>query len=505
MIGIMISYINTLSYIMNKLTKKRRLDTFESLQSENFLIVQELIRLQKSLTDPNSIKLTKSVLKNFKSLAQSYSTFNTKIFQSVVTNKEKAKSFQQSIEYQKTVSRKITRQKSRIKSKEVVIKSREREWQRSLGKIRGLWEKNLFEMETSLKYQKETIRRIGTSYFTTIRSIEKELQDVLEGPKVPELKLTKINNTKTPVKGSSARSSSSMKLSDEDDLISNRSAFSYVTEDLISHRSNSSRARPIVRRVNPPLPPCLPMQNSHMVNCSEINESYEFEKLMSEIEKDKKEKENPNSISMEKSMGGWKSEYESEDSVSFNLNSDEIKKALVVLKKARLLNAGNNQFLLKLAEMIKKPENSSNLELMLQLINIERKKGKVGQKSLPKAKGRGKPPTPTHVNRKRLQHDLVGTTRDKFLFPEETNKTILSIDHHFSPKEHEFLDGSSIGRFTNNDVNLEDLLNVPSYVESLGLVSADNSFCNGEEVKVQNAKNINEQPDKFPVKLKVGK
>lgn len=490
---------------MNKLTKKQRLAKFDSLQTENKLIIQELLKLQKSLSDPSSINLSKSILKNFKSLAQSFSTFNTQIFQVVASNKEKAKSFQESIEYQKTEGRKITRQQSRINSKEVVIKSREREWQRSLGKIRGLWEKNLFEMETSLKYQKETIRRIGTSYFTTIRSIEKELQDVLEGPKVPELKLANIKNTKTPPKGSSARSSSSLKLSDEDDLISNRSAFSYITEDLVSHRSNSSRARPIIRRGNPPLPPGLPIQNCHTVNNSEINESYEFEKLMSEIEKDKKEKDNPNSISMEKSIGGWKSEYESEDSVSFNLNSDDIKKALGVLKKARLLNAGNNQFLVKLAEMIKVPENSSNVELMLQLINIERKKGKVGQKSLARPKARGKPPTPTHVNKKRLKSDLVGTARDKFLFPEETNKTILSIDHHFSPKEHDFFEGSSIGRFSNNDVNLEDLLNVPSYVESLGLVSADNSFCNGEEVKGQVSKNLNE-PDEFPVKLKkVGK
>jgi hypothetical protein len=496
---------------MKKLMKKQK--NTENLLNENLEILQDFKKLQKTLPSPQLQADLQKIMKKFNLLGKSYATFKSNVFKDLNFSKEKAKSFILSIESSRCEGKQIHRQKSLIKSKENVLKSREREWQRSLGKIRGLWEKNLFEMETSLKYQRETIRRIGSSYFSSIRNIEKELQDALDGPKVPGLKLEQIKSSRTSVKGSSARSSSSFKLSDEDDLISNRSAFSYATEDLVSHRSNSSRARAMVRRVNPPLPPTLPALASGVatggtcVNAGDINESVEFEKLMNEIEKEKKYKDNPNSISMEKSIGGWKSEYESEESVSFNLNSDEIKKALIVLKKARLLNAGNNQFLLKLAEMIRNPESSSNVELMLQLINLERKKGKIGQRNAGRSKGRGKPPTPTNLAaRRRVPSDPNGTSREKFLFSDEKsfNRTILSIENHFSPKDQEFFEGSSINQFSNNDVNLEDLLNVPSYVDSLGLANADNSFVTLDEDKSIN-KYLNEAPDEFPVRLRVMK
>ena len=491
---------------------------FENLQNDNRQIIQDLNKLQKQIPDLDLQAYLQKIRKKFHTLAKTYSSFNSKLFKDLNFSKEKAKNFIQSIESSRGEGRQIHRQKSLIKSKENVLNSREREWQRSLGKIRGMWEKNLFDMETSLKYQKETIRRIGSSYFTTIRGIEKELQEALDGPKVPGLKLEHIKSTKTSVKGSSARSSSSFKLSDEDDIISNRSAFSYATEDVASHRSNSSRARAFVKRVNPPLPPTFLVvpsgsatggtsENASEVNQSDINVSVEFEKLMSEIEKEKKFKDNPNSISMEKSFGGWKSEYDSEESVSFNLNSEEIKRALNVLKKARLLNAGSNQFLLKLAEMIKNPESSSNVELMLQLIEIERKKTKVSKRAGARVSGRGKPPTPTHLSvKRRIPSDPNGTFREKFLFSDDKsfNRTILSNENHSSPQHQEIFDGSYLSNFSNNDVNLEDLLNVPSYVDSLGLANADNSFTVIDDVKPAR-KQLIESPDEFPVRLRVSK
>ena len=368
-------------------------------------------------------------------------------------------------------------------------------------------------MESSIKTQKEALRRIGTQYLNTIKYIEKEMQDVIEGPKVPNLNLASIKKAKTPPKQASARSSSSFKLSDEDDVISNRSAFSHITEDINSHRSNSSRAKPAkLKRINPPLPPAIPMQSISLSYISDENISLEFEKIMSELEKDRNSKENPNSISMEKTIGGWKSDYESEgESLCLNLNPDEIKKALMVLKKARLLNSGAHQVLVKLAEMIKVPENSSNVELMLQLINIERKKNKASQRLSSRLKASGKPPTPTHaaLMKKKVPIDLMGTSREKFMFSEDKsfNRTILSIENHLSPKDNEFIN-DAFNAHELNDVDLEDLLNVSSIVDNLGLISADTSLITDEKKMVldtdelvKKMKNFNDMSENVPVKL----
>ena len=71
------------------------------------------------------------------------------------------------------------------------------------------------------------------------------------------------------------------------------------------------------------------------------------------------------------------------------------------------------------------------------------------------------------------------------------NRTILSIENHLSPKAHEFLDEAFEGE-NFNDVNLEDLLNVSSVVDNLGLLSADTSLVQEENNKPQISKPENE-------------
>lgn len=461
----------------------KRMTILETLQEENDSIFQDIKALEKSMPDYNQLKKLTLVKEKFYSLAKQYSSFDSEVSTDLNTSKQQAKKFMTSIESQKSFRDKLVRKKSRIKSHEVSINSREKVWQKSLGKIHNLWQKNLSDMESNLRLQKEALKRLGTQNLSKVKMIEKEIQEAIDGPKVPNLHLEGLKFVVAPSKPSSARSSVSLKPSDDEDVISNYSAFSYITEDIVSHRSNSSRPRPPnIKRPNPPLPPAVPhsINNSYI---SEVNDSLEFEKLMQDIEKERASNQNPNSISMEKTMGGWKSEYESEnESISFNLNADEIKKALEILKKARLLNAGNNQFLLKLAEMIRDPENSSNVELMLQLINIERKKNRVSTRSSSKLKKSGKPPTPTNSHlKKKIPSDLVGTAREKFLFSDDKsfNRTILSIESPFSPRAAEFFEGN-MPNAEANDVKLEDLLNVPSMIDGIGLISADTSMVQDE-------------------------
>lgn len=474
---------------MSKHHKKPQMKSyhFEELETENNSILTELKRLEKQVQSAEIRQKLLTIREKFKGFSKQCSVFNSNTRSSLNDSKIQAKKFLHSIESSSRIREKISKKKTRIQSQEIVIGSQEKQWKKSLGNINGLWQKNLNDMESSIRIQKETLKRIGTQYLHTMNYIEKEIQEVIEGPKVPNLHLEVIKKNRTPSKLSSARSSSSMKLSDEEEIISNRSAFSFITEDIVSHRSNSSRPRLPIKRLNPPLPPALPSPSINISYLSDENESVEFDKLMSELEKEKERhfKENPNSISMEKTLGGWKSEYESEgESLCLNLNPDEIKKALMVLKKAKLLNAGGNHFLMKLAEMIKDSENSSNVELMLQLINIERKKNKNSQKFSSRSRASGKPPTPTHssqARKKKLPIELVDTSREKFMFSEDKSfhRTILSIENHLSPKGNDFLDEDFAGQEM-NDVNIHDLLNVSSIIDNLGLISADTSLIQEE-------------------------
>lgn len=102
-----------------------------------------------------------------------------------------------------------------------------------------------------------------------------------------------------------------------------------------------------------------------------INYSVEFEKIMQEIEANRQETVyDPDKFSIEKSVGGWKSELESECENSSIHNVSEIKKAISILHKANLLKPESRKILTKITDIVKNPENSNNLVLFLQLLNI---------------------------------------------------------------------------------------------------------------------------------------
>lgn len=108
---------------------------------------------------------------------------------------------------------------------------------------------------------------------------------VNEDRQIPNLNLKNLIPRKSPPK-SSVRSTSSNKY--EEDVISNRSAF--------SHRSSSSRLRAL-KKVQSSLPPIPPSQDVSETDISKV-----FDQMMDEIS-EQQENINPEGISIEKSFG----------------------------------------------------------------------------------------------------------------------------------------------------------------------------------------------------------
>ena len=193
------------------------------------------------------------------------------------------------------------------------------------------------------------------------------------------------------------------------------------------------------------------------------NDSLEFEKCMAELDKLRPSiTDNQENISINKSFGGWKSEFESdnENESILPINPEEIKSAISILKKANLLNSQNRNLLGKLSDVVLNPENSHNFELLFQLLNLENKSKHSPSVSI------HKPPLGTNKY-KLIQDDLACTTpKGGFKIPEDIDmgRTILSSENPITARHDEIQDNlsESLENSTQNlnDVQLEDLLNV---------------------------------------------
>jgi len=109
-----------------------------------------------------------------------------------------------------------------------------------------------------------------------------------------------------------------------------------------------------------------------------VNYSAEFSIEMRKIDKNKKK--NKFLEGSEVSRSGWKSEFDSENDheherESFGSVSPlDVRSAIQVLKKANLLNPGNQEVLNQITSLLRDPENSNNLELFLQLLRLRKDK-----------------------------------------------------------------------------------------------------------------------------------
>ena len=298
--------------------------------------------------------------------------------------------------------------KKKLSFREKSLKIKEKKSKRSLTKIKYLWHRNLEEMEKSLKDIKAN-------------------------------RLKAVSNIKTLteyfISKSKANSLSRQLKCNEENV------------KIIKHNHYSKEI----------------MSNEPSVIISHSNnDSLEFEKCMAELDKlHVPVPDNQENISINKSFGGWKSEFESENESILQINSNEIKSAINILKKANLLNSQNRNILGKLSEVILKPENSYNSELIFQLLNLKKNPKYSPPISIQK------PPLGTSKYN-HIQDDLACTNpKGNFFLPDDIDmgRTILSSENPITARHDEiqenFLEALINSAQNFNDVQLEDLLNMP--------------------------------------------
>jgi hypothetical protein len=173
----------------------------------------------------------------------------------------------------------------------------------------------------------------------------------------------------------------------------------------------------------------------------------------------------------------YRNEVESE-TFHDSVNLQEVKKALHILKKANLLDNNGNSALLKIAEMMKNPENSSNFELVLQLIELENQKNK-----------------PEQGKKMKRKQEKVFFEKEAAFFESSLENSItrglLSANHP--------LNSDRIFEHQLRDVDLDEILKVESIHEQIDLLPASGSFWeelnegvifSQEDSKMKNGKEI---------------
>lgn len=375
---------------MSKKIKPVALETLEKIDEK---IVKDLKKIKLALPTSESLKQFNFILKSFENLHKDYHDFQWAIKTDIDTGKTQAKEYCKSMEISKKLLQKVNTKRKRIRSQEVDLNKREFCWKRSLKKIKGLWQGNIVDMESSLKTQKHTLNRIRDDYFTAMKRIELEINEVLAGKIAEERKIEEKSEETEKKQGSRM----------------------FITEDIANFRSYSAKSKEKVLEKD---------ENS----CEPLKNPLETNKV----------------------------------------GLEEVANALKVLKRANLINTNGNHELFKIAELIKDPENSLSIELMIQLLEIDSQKRQ----------------KPTNSKRKSLKPQIFpdneGTSREKYIFSAEKsfNRTILSNEFLLSPQNADF--SESYFQFPGKkevltDVKLEDLMNVPCIYDDFDMLSADTS------------------------------
>ena len=446
--------------------EKKRKELIKECKS----IRESIKSLKLLMPDQKKSRELRKISKKFDGIALTWQKLSSFTNESITSDKLKASQLLQSMKVSRKLLIDAQIDKKRIKSQEIILKRKELKLGKSLERIKGLWQGSLSDMESSLKMQRDALSRISQEYFSAMNKIDHEINDVLQNPTVPALNLDQISPKKPNSKKSSSRKTSNCRSSQED-FISNSSAFSIFTEDIPSYRSLSTNNKNVSEKKGVKKNEKIKLKIETNSNVEEKDfKGIEIKEKKKDFDEDSKSNENLSDNSKQERLT---------DSVSLQ----DIKEALLILKKANLINNSGNSQLLKIAEMVKDPENTSNLELMLQLIEIENRKNKC-----PNEKNKVKRPSNPRIKIKKSKvAELVDTSREKFRFSDEKsfNRTILSNEFLLSPKNFdEGLDFIFSGKEELTDVKLEDLLNVNSLIEDLGLVSADNSLLNLNENQI---------------------
>ena len=320
----------------------------------------------------------------------------------------------------------LSKQKAKILNKEKAVNKTQESINESLGKIKQLWVANLKTMKTGIRKQVVLKDHIHLQ----VKKFDEEMTSEVASKTLDK------------------------------ELISHQSAFEI-------HESC----------------PNLSVISAKSVHRS--NSSIEFEQCMAEFDMFRQQPTNGN-ISIEKSFGGWKSEYESETE-SFVNNPNEIKHAINILKKANLLNTKGGNLIDKLTGLMKSPGNTQKIELLLQLHDLQNHSRQRISRNVKKP--------PLLFPGVKKSGELGATPKAAFVFSEEAElvKTILSSEnplsarngdegldhillelrgqreegHEENEENEENEEHEEIERFNHmaenelNDVQLEDLLNIP--------------------------------------------
>ncbi|CAG9320740.1 unnamed protein product [Blepharisma stoltei] len=470
---------------------KIRLLTKESLEFSADL--QNFIQdLNASTGQENAIQ----IYEVFQDLQKSWEDFTQDLAKSTKFHSQQKKLALKKIKDSAIEEKRILKFKQQIDTKENEYLNKEKELKNFLAQVKNIWNNDLKELEKNFNSQKTKKNEIKQEFNKKLKILEKEFLSTIvpEEKQIPNLNLKNLKPARSPAK-LSIRSASSNKY--EEDLISNRSAF--------SHRSSSSKPRPQIKQLNllPPIPPSQ--------NVSEEMISKGLETLIEEYSQ-QQEGNSHVGISMEKSMGSWKSEYDSEDSICVQISPDEIKQAISILKKANLFNANLNPMLMKLAEMIR-DNDTEKIELMYQLIYIESKKYKgSSQKAKEPKSSRGKPPARISNWRKRMHIHNESDTNDEMtgtapkniaVLPadQELLHTILSSENPLSARAREEMLAESIGKGqeewkNSRHVKLEDLINAGSATQEVEMMFKGNETPKIDTDSKKHQVNLN-----FPSKL----
>ena len=238
-----------------------------------------------------------------------------------------ARAVDRSRQFRAQSEEKVLRKQHELSIKVKRIRSKQSRLGKSFTEISYLWEDSLVEMEKKLSTQKVKISSIE-------KSISKFDQQFVE----------EINGTL-------------------------QSTFLEKQRKLLE--KSPLDAEPIVpSKANEQIEPRV---NISLASIHSYTETSELERLMREVDKNRSPRRQPSdNFSIEKSHGGWKSEYESEGESIMQISPHEIRSAIEILKKANLLSSQNRNLLGRLADVMKNPENSQGLEFIMQLANLNR-------------------------------------------------------------------------------------------------------------------------------------
>ena len=407
---------------------------YNKLSKESFQISSELSKFLKKVPEKLIRNKIQTIQDKFNDMCDSWKTVSLTLQDEIKLSIDRSIKISKTFERVRTRSarseRKIQIQQEEIQNKENQMIKIHENIGKKLSNIKQLWGENLNDMKTSLKNQKGKKNEIGIN----IGKLDKELYEDLA-------EILNLALSERPRK------------SFDKELISHESAFSYITDPPESKENIK----------------IFSMRSDH-----QNNSSLEFEECMAEMENQRPAVDNLANISIEKSIGGWKSEYESEGESFALINPNDIKHAINILKKANLLNSKGGNALDRLTNLLKSPDNTHKIELLLQLMNLQNKpRHNISQNSQ-------KPPLKIPKLKKIREDDRDITPKPIFLFGEETefNKTIVSSENPLSARQQEepfdnILDELRNASFELKDVKLEDLLKIPYFVQDFKFESSD--------------------------------